>query len=250
MSVKNANDTITLTQAKKYIETLKSDLPTEGQRIIDRKWGGFLEKNAPAEVKEVLSKANIKYADFIEQDKALRKLIDPKTGDYDYDKLYRYTFQRAKTRINSDFKKLMSGLSEVEPEVGLKAGKLYSVRGKRIAMQRNINSLKTNIAKAEELVSKREALLAKYPQRLKGAGKLIGDVGKGVVRGALFRGLGAIGAGMLDQGWQNTERTMGGNPLEVINQIIKPSVINPRGDWRKQLSSDEEFKKWQLANAV
>ncbi len=231
---------ISLSSAKKYLETIRKKLPSEGQRTINKNWGKFLEKNAPPEVAKSLSQANLKYSDFLEQDAALRKLIDPKTGDYDYDKLYCYTLQRAKTKINSDFKKLMSGLSEIEPEVGTKAQKLYTLRTKRINMQRGLNSLKAWATKAGELVSQRTALLEKYPHRLKGAGKILGSIGKTAARAAIFKGMPMIATGALDPSSMLLEKEFGtSDPLEIIGRALG-----------NRKTSEEEFRKWQEANMI
>lgn len=232
---------ISLTQAKGYLKNITKDLPSDTQRAISNNWGKFLEKNAPPEVAQKLSQANTKYADFIAQEETLKKFIDSVTKEYDYDKLYRYTLQRAKTRINSDFKNLMSGLSQIEPEVGTKAKDLYTLRAKRIEMQRGLNSLRTWLTKAEELVSKREALLEKYPQRLKGASKLLGDAGKTVARGLLFKGLGGLALGSLDPSFAVMKQTTGLDPIETINML--------RTGKRPKIS-EEEFKRWQEANAI
>lgn len=166
-----ANKKLSLGQAKKYLEKVSKDLPPEAQRTLRSNWGKYLEEVGGNDVKEVLSSANKKYAMFKEQDNALRKLIDPKTGEYDYDKIYRYTLQRAKTRINSDFKKLMSGLGEVSGDVKEKSKNLYYLRNKRVEMQRTLNTLRTWLNKAEELVSKKAAIIEKHPVRLGGLAK-------------------------------------------------------------------------------
>lgn len=236
------NRTISLQQAKKTIETIKKGLPSEGQRVVDKYWGKFLETNAPPEVAEGLTKANIKYTNFLEQEKALKKLIDPTTGDYDYDKLYRYTFQRAKTNINSDFKKLMSGLEEVAPEVGTKAKDLYALRGKRIEMKRTLNSLRTWLTKAEELISKREALLEKFPARLKSFGKHAGDVGKTLGRAAIFKGIPHLSLGVI-------ESIMGNPALQQEFGTTDPLEIISRAIGTKK-TPEEEFRKWQEANRI
>lgn len=228
---------LTLTQAKGYLKNITKDLPGDTQRAIVKNWGTFLEKNAPPEVATDLASANQKYTDFLKQDKALRKLIDPKTGDYDYDKLYRYTLQRAKTRINSDFKNLMEGISKIDPEVGINAKDLYSMRAKRIEMQRRLNSLRTWLTKAEELVSKRAALLEKYPMRLKGAGKLVGNIGMNVGKKILTHGLMGVGLGAIDPTGAVMNKEFGtSNPLEVIDRAMGKQP------------TEEQFKQWLQNN--
>lgn len=189
---------ISLGQAKKYVNNVAKDLPPDAQRALQKNWGQYLEDAGTPKAKQILAGANKKYRLFLEQDAALRKLIDPKTGDYDYDKLYKYTIQRAKTRINSDFKKLMSDVSEVEPKIGSKAQNLYKLRIKRVEMQRTLNSLRKWLNKAEELVSKRAGVIEKHPIRLGGMAKAMGRGAGTLGRAILFRGMPTLATGGLE----------------------------------------------------
>jgi len=216
---------MTLQQVKKTIDNAIKNSDTDTKALIRSRWGQFIEENAPSDVSKNLASANAKYKDFLEQNKALRKLTDPATGDYDYDKLFKYIFQRAKTRINSDFKKLMGGLAKIEPEVGAKTKDLLAARTKKIDMQRTLNSLRTWLNKAEELVSKRGALLEKFPKRLGGGlGKTVGDIGRSVGRAMIFKGISAYGMGRLSDPFN-----AGGALMDLIGG---------------KKTSPEEFKKF------
>lgn len=235
---------ISLRQAKKYLGAMKKKAPAEIQRTLDKNWGSFLEKNAPPDVAKELSKANLKYKDFTAQDKALQKFIDPGTGDYDYNKLYDHILKRAKTRINSDFKKLMAALSEVEPEIGAKAQNLFTLRSKRIEMQRGLNSLRSWLTKATELVSKRQELFERHYIRLRGAGKLLGSAAQTAGRAMIFKGIPklgvAVGLGALDPTSQVLRSEFGTGNIGEIIEAIRTKKVPP--------SMQKEFEEWKERN--
>jgi len=101
------------TQMKGYVSSIINQDPNSKVSTMLRKnWGEFLEANAPPEVKEQLSSLNKSFKPYAEARTRLSKIMDTRTGEFDYKGLNKYFLEYAKSNIDNGTENLMRLLGE------------------------------------------------------------------------------------------------------------------------------------------
>lgn len=223
--------TLPLETVKSFKDSVAKSLPSNAQRRLNQFWGEYLENSGV----KALKTANQKYSTFTKQDSALRKMMDPKTGIFNYNRLNKHIETRIKSGINSDFKSLMSALEEEVPEVGKKARDVYEARGKRLKLKQSARRLANWARKAEELAMEQDAIKSKAPIRTGGVRRLAGNTARTVANVARFgrpfmMGLNALNAvdqaSIMNEIYQGKPGAYAVSPL---GQLTKPSLEDIEG---------------------
>lgn len=212
-----AESQMPLSQAKSVISNLTRENPYSPLSAkIREAWSGFLEKEAPKEIRPLYEKLNSQYKPFTEARSFLTKLSDPRTGEFDTGRLSKYISDYAKKGSDDGISKLMKfvgegnelmpGVEGVSDKFGNisnlgKARKSLTAILKKVQSEKGVKINATdqnNIAKVKQLLADRSRanvlvdiakenrarLTARNP--LNWPGKFVSGafgVGKGIIRG-------------------------------------------------------------------
>lgn len=253
---------MSFSNAKQVISNAMKDDPfSPSSSILRETWGQYLEKNSPPKAAEYLRSLNKSFQTFAQAREALKKIANPKTGEFDTKALNKYFQDYAKKNIDNGTENLMNLLSGKTPSVaspmdmgkfselqgmaGVRKEQIGKLRGMQLDTPEKINAVKQQAGqeiekilqwrkKASELNSRLNVLNDKIPSLnpVTVAGKVAGKI----MRGGL-RVLGPVGmvaqAGQLADNPGEALRSMmflptKGEMLQKLDEAVRSGKMNQK----------------------
>jgi DNA-directed RNA polymerase subunit F len=233
--------------AKNIIDNITRNSDDETRYITKELWGNLVEKNAPIEVKDQLTKMNGDFSKFAKARYELNRIAKMKSGEYNIEGLRKFFTKYADDMAQTDKQNLINLLTEgqgiVKPIEGLKGkvGELSKNVAKKLTLEEALDKIgKVSLqkrqtimqhlesftkwsTKAKELLAEKSAIIKKYPIRSSiSGGKFVGNI----ARKFLGSGIKGLAPSVLDpQGIMLKSEFGTSDPIEIISRIIgkKPS---------------------------
>lgn len=230
---------LSLSDAKSVISNLTKEEPYSPLSAkIREAWAGFLEKEAPDNVKPIYETLNSQYKPFAEARTFLNKLSDPKTGEFDTAKLSKYIEGHIKKGGDTGINKLMSLLGEgspLVPKIDDVSNQFSQVSGLKDARALLVKTLKdVQSTGATKINATQQANLQKVQELLAARAKANTLANIADQASTKINPLKAIGKMMLGKG-----RLLAGVPFGVVGDAMQKG-----GGYDPQ----EAFRAWYISN--